>query len=78
MTLSSAQCRGARGLLGWSQRELADAAGVGLSTVRNLETGRHTTTKANLAAIAGALGAAGVEFTNGDEPGVKLVRRSLK
>ena len=78
MAISSAQCRAGRGLIGWSQQHLAKAAGVGLSTVRGLETGRHMPIDANMRAIKAALEAAGVAFTNGDEPGVKLVRRSLQ
>ena len=33
------QCRAARGLLGWSQGELAEKAAVGIVTVRHLEGG---------------------------------------
>ena len=33
------QIRGARGLLGWSQSELANRAGLSLPTVKRLETG---------------------------------------
>ncbi len=39
--LLPAQCRGARGLLGWSQGDLADKAGVSRSTVKDFETERH-------------------------------------
>lgn len=39
--LLPAQCRGARGLLNWSQGELADKAGVSRSTVKDFETERH-------------------------------------
>jgi hypothetical protein len=41
-------------------------------TVRNFENGTITPRRASLAAIQRALEDAGVEFTNGDEPGVKL------
>jgi transcriptional regulator with XRE-family HTH domain len=76
MAITPAQCRAGRGLVAWSQQQLAKAAGVGLSTVRGLETGRHMPIDANMRAIEGALEAAGVAFTNGDEPGVKLVQRA--
>lgn len=72
---SPAQSRAARGLIDWSQTELASAAGVSLSTVRDFETGKRVPISNNLAAIRRALEAAGVEFTNGGEPGVKLKRR---
>lgn len=57
-----------------SQHELADAARVGLSTVRDFEKGRRTPLAVNLAAIRTALEAAGVEFIpeNGGGPGVRL------
>jgi hypothetical protein len=50
----------------------ATEARVGESTVRNFEAGRSIPVVNNLAAIRAALEAAGVEFTNGKRPGVKL------
>jgi transcriptional regulator with XRE-family HTH domain len=75
--ISSAQCRGARGLLRWSQEELARRAGVGLSTVRDFEAERRKPYPANMEAILGALEQAGVEFIdeNGGGPGVRLRNR---
>jgi transcriptional regulator with XRE-family HTH domain len=67
--------RAARGLIDWSQSDLAAASGVSLSTVRDFETGKRTPIANNLAALQRALEATGVEFTNGGEPGVKLRRR---
>lgn len=67
--------RAARGLIDWSQSDLAAASGVSLSTVRDFETGKRTPISNNLAALQRALEAAGVEFTNGGEPGVKLRRK---
>jgi len=60
--LSPAQCRAARGLLAWSQAELAKAARLGLSSLRNLETMRHPVRDDQRQAIRSALEAAGVEF----------------
>lgn len=38
--ISPAQTRGARNMLAWTQKELADRASVGLSTVKKLENGQ--------------------------------------
>ncbi len=72
--VTPAQCRAARGLLDWSQQQLADAASVGLSTVRNFEKGRSAPVTNNLNAIRHALEGAGVIFVdqNGHGPGVRL------
>jgi transcriptional regulator with XRE-family HTH domain len=72
--MTSEQCRAARGILNWSQGKLAEEAQVGDSTVRNFEAGRSRPVANNLTAIQRALEAAGVEFTNGDQPGVRMRR----
>ena len=76
--LSPATCRAARGLLGWTQEELAAAAKVGRSTVRNFEVGRSIPVANNLSAMRGAFEAAGVEFIaqNGGGAGVRLKKPS--
>jgi transcriptional regulator with XRE-family HTH domain len=73
--MSPDQCRAARGWLGWTQQELADRAKVGLSTLRDFEARRRKPIPNNLAAIRSALEAAGIEFTNGDVPGVRLRKK---
>ena len=70
--LTSAQCRAARGLIGWNQQQLADAAGVGVATVRLFEAGKGEQRRSTLSVIKRAFEAAGVEFTNGNQPGVRL------
>ena len=70
--ISAAQCRGARGMLAWNQSQLADAANVSRMTVVEFEGGRRAPHSNNLTAIRTALEAAGVEFTHGDSPGVRL------
>jgi transcriptional regulator with XRE-family HTH domain len=75
----SAQCRAARGLLEWSQQNLADAAGVGIITVHQFEAGTSEPRRATLQVIRQAFEAAGVEFIdeNGGGPGVRF-RKPLK
>ncbi|MCJ2068523.1 helix-turn-helix domain-containing protein [Methylobacterium sp. J-030] len=77
--MNRSQLRAARALLGWSQERLADASGVSIPTIKRLEPGEGLvqTRVDTLDKLRRALEAAGVEFTNGGEPGVKLRRRDL-
>ena len=75
MPLTPQQCRAARGLLDWTQEELAERAGVSRGTVRGFENGRHELHRGSAAVIRGALEAAGVVLldANGEAgPGVRL------
>ena len=74
------QVRGARGLLGWSQSELAEAAGLSVPTVRRYETALTPVSDEAITAIRRALEKAGVEFIeeNGGGPGVRLRKRGRK
>lgn len=76
MGISAEQCRAARGLVAMSQDDLAAAANVGNSTVRNFEAGRSVPVANNLDAIQRALEAAGVQFIpeNGGGAGVRLAK----
>ena len=76
--ITAAQCRAARGLLDWTQQELADAARIGVATLRQFEGEGAETRQATLAVLKWALESAGVEFIdeNGGGPGVRLRKRS--
>jgi transcriptional regulator with XRE-family HTH domain len=67
------QWQAARALIGWSQSDLAEKIGVASLTIKRLEGGQAVSDDIRARAQA-ALEAAGVEFTNGDQPGVKLKR----
>ncbi len=72
----AAQIRAARALLGWSQSQLASAAGVGLATLQRIEQSEGVM-KGNFATvlkIQNALERAGIHFTNDEagEIGVRL------
>jgi transcriptional regulator with XRE-family HTH domain len=70
--VTPAQCRAARALVGWSQDELAASSKVAKATIANFELGKRSPYARTLEDLRDALEAAGVEFTNGAEPGVKL------
>lgn len=61
------QCRAARGWLDWGHKELAEAAGVSLSTVRDFEAGRRIPVRATMAAMKAALEAQGIGFVDDGE-----------
>jgi transcriptional regulator with XRE-family HTH domain len=78
MEMSRDQCRAARALLKMTQKQLADAAGVGTSTVMNFELGtRRNVTPEMVQAIRIALEIAGVMFDGGNG-GVKLRKGTRK
>lgn len=77
MSLKPQQCRAARGLLGWTQEELADRAGVSRSTVRGFESGQHELLRGSAAMIRGALETAGVILIEPDAHGGYGVRLCL-
>lgn len=70
MILGASTSRAARGLLAWTQTDLAAAAQVGIGMLRNFEAGRCLPGEANLFTIQRALEAAGVEFL--PDGGVRL------
>jgi transcriptional regulator with XRE-family HTH domain len=70
--MTPSQCRAARGLLNWTQDQMASAAHLSVVTVRNFENEKSTPQRATLDVMQRALEAEGVEFTNGDKPGVRL------
>jgi transcriptional regulator with XRE-family HTH domain len=75
--ITSAQCRGARGLLGLTQPALASKAKLGLSTIVDFERTRRPVSSEAVQAIREALELAGIEFIdeNGGGPGVRLRKR---
>ena len=73
LAITSELIRAARALLRWEQRDLAEASGVSLPTIKRLEVARgvlaaHSST---VTALRRALESAGIEFTNGNGPGVR-------
>jgi transcriptional regulator with XRE-family HTH domain len=68
-SLLAAQLRAARGLLGWSQADLATAANIHRATVMDIESGKRGPSGPTLTALVNELTEAGVVFT---EKGVEF------
>ena len=64
------QIRAARALLNWSQAQLARAAGMATSSIKNIESESSSARKETLAQIHDAFDLNGIEFTHGT--GVRL------
>lgn len=73
------QIRAARALVGWSQTDVATAAGLSVPTIKRAEAdGGIRVSEDAMLAIANALKKAGVEFIaeNGGGLGVRLRKRT--
>jgi transcriptional regulator with XRE-family HTH domain len=75
--VNAAQCKKARAALRIGIRTVATAAKVSPDTVSRLERGKVLQER-TVDAIRAALEAAGVEFTNGDQPGVRMKRITIR
>jgi transcriptional regulator with XRE-family HTH domain len=71
--MNGAQVRMARAALKMNVRDLAAAAEVSPNTITRIEADLPSNAS-TLAAIRRALEAAGVEFMDGDKPGVRVVQ----
>ncbi|WP_188261996.1 helix-turn-helix domain-containing protein [Azospirillum tabaci] len=70
----SRQMKAARALIGWEQKDLAEAAGVAINTIRRMEAGDGPI-KANaetLRKVERAFIEAGLELLNHGAPGVRI------
>ena len=72
--ITPAQCRAARGLLDWTQEQLAEQADLSRSTVRDFEGGKHGLQRASAAQVVRVFEAAGLVLIEADEmgPGVRI------
>lgn len=73
-TISPGQSRAARGLLGWSEADLAGRSGLDEDLVRAFENGTGDPPSGRIEVLRSALMAAGIVFTGGATPGVSLDR----
>lgn len=66
----------ARGLLKWTQDDLAKACQLNRGTISGFESETNIPSEDSIERIRLALAAAGIEFYNGGSPGVRLIRRA--
>lgn len=71
--------RAGRAILNWSMEDLAERAGVAVSTIRDYENGSRTPIRLTFKSIAEAFGEEGIEFVGGEgaKPGLRLQREEL-
>lgn len=62
MTITTAQMRGARGLLNWSQSELSKRTNISTTSIGNIEAGNTQARETTLKIIRHAFENAGIEF----------------
>ncbi|MAQ71295.1 MAG: hypothetical protein CL565_03780 [Alphaproteobacteria bacterium] len=70
MTITTAQIRGARGILNWSQQDLSNRTNISTTSIGAIEKGSTQPRESNLAIIRKAFEKGGIEFTSGS--GVRL------
>jgi predicted transcriptional regulator len=71
MLINAKQCRMARAALQISVRELATMAKVATDTITRLEAGKRLKPR-TVEAVQLALEKVGIEFIDGDKPGVRV------
>lgn len=62
MSITTAQIRGARGILNWSQQDLAQRTGISATSIGSIENGQTTPRESTLQTIRKTLENAGIEF----------------
>jgi DNA-binding XRE family transcriptional regulator len=77
-TITAAQCRAGRGLIGLTQTALAEKARCAPKTVVDFEAGGVVPSAGNMIAIIAVLDNAGVDFIAEDAAGGVGVRMKLK
>lgn len=77
MTILPEQCRAARGLLNWTQDQLASAAGLSRSTIKDFERHRHSLNRSSEQLLVKAFVRGGVLLLNdGAAPGIGVCFRA--
>ncbi len=66
MAITTAQIRGARGILNWSQSDLADRTGISATSIGSIEKGQSQPRESTLKLIKQAFEDSGIEFIGTD------------
>ena len=72
IVLTGPHCAAARAILRMTQADLHQAAGVAEKTIRDFEAGHRYPRRETIEKLRQAFEWRGIEFYNGDEPGVRL------
>lgn len=76
MSITTAQIRGARGILDWSQADLSERTGISATSIGSIENGQSTPRASTLETIRRAFENGGIEFIGLD--GVRLKQDNIK
>lgn len=76
MSITTAQIRGARGILNWSQQDLAQRTGISATSIGSIENGQTTPRASTVETIRTTLENAGIEFLGLD--GVRVRDNNVK
>lgn len=76
MSITTAQIRGARGILNWSQQDLAQRTGISATSIGSIENGQTTPRASTLETIRNTLERNGIEFLGLD--GVRQQSNSIR
>lgn len=76
--ITKKQCRAARELLEWKQKDLSEKSMIAISTIADFERGFSEPIARTLKELRRAFEDAGIEFLDGKEgEGVKLVKKKF-
>lgn len=70
--ITKEQCKAARALLNWNQRDLAEKVRVRTASISDFERGRTNPIKKNLEDIKNTFEEAGIKFQNNSDIGVSI------
>lgn len=76
MSITTAQIRGARGILNWSQSDLAERTGISATSIGSIENGQTSPRASTMTQIRRAFESSGIEFLPGS--GIRLKNESIE